>query len=471
MQLELFRVYITSLSACLKMESFTDIFNVVIGPSSSRTVGPMRAAYRFITGLEQQDRLPLVRKIEVTLYGALSLSRKCHNVDIALYLGLLGCRPEDVNLQERLAAVKQAERQGKLAFQTSGGSVFSLNIDIVTNHHAHPVSPYAMTFRALDDYFSLHEETWYSIAGGQVYREGDVPQPKPRDERVPFEFSSANELSNLCRNTGLSIAALMMKNELHIHTRSHIENDLNRLWSTMSQAIERGLHTEGLLPGPYKIPRRACALHKSLLMKPHNDFITTLNWVNAFALAVSEENAAGGQIVTAPTNGASGIIPAVLGYYDKFVHRLDTNLLLRFFFTACAIAILFKKNASILGSEVGCQGEIGVASSMAAAGLAELMGASTEQIFSAAEIAMEHHLGLTCDPVGGQVQIPCIERNAVSAVKAINATTMAMSRISPPSISLDEIISVMYETGKDMSAKYRETYHGCLSKIQPKSGR
>ncbi|MBW9351527.1 L-serine ammonia-lyase [Citrobacter sp. EC_71] len=451
------------------MESCVDIFKVAIGPSSSRTVGPMRAAFNFISQLKQQEILPLTRKIEVELYGALSLSRKCHNVDVAIYLGLLGHQPDDVDLRQQMEAIKRAEQNGILLLSPS----VAVTVTILANQQPHAGHPYAMTFRARDDYFTLYEETWFSTGAGQVRKPGaSTPETAAQENVSPFAFQHAAQLQDLCQRNGLSVAALMMKNELQVHSQVALHDYFAHVWVIMQQAVHRGLHTEGLLPGPYQVPRRACALHKSLVMRPSaNDFLTNLNWVNAFAIAVSEENAAGGRVVTAPTNGASGIIPAVLSWYDKFVCELDNASVTRFFLTAGAIALLFKQNASILGSEVGCQGEIGVASSMAAAGLAELMGASVSQVLSAAEIAMEHHLGLTCDPVGGQVQIPCVERNAISSVKAINAATMAISRISEPCVSLDEVIAAMYETGKDMSAKYRETYHGCLGKIQPRKRR
>ncbi|MGV4242177.1 L-serine ammonia-lyase [Citrobacter freundii] len=449
------------------MESCIDIFKVVIGPSSSRTVGPMRAAFNFISQLKLQEILPLTREIEVELYGALSLSRKCHNVDIALYLGLLGNQPDDVDLRQQMDLIKRAEQDGTLTLSPS----VTVTVAIKPNQQPHSGHPYAMTFRARDDYFTLYEETWFSTGAGQVRKPGEpVPERAAQKNAFPFAFQNAAQLQELCQRNGLSVAALMMKNELQVHSQAALHDYFAYVWAIMQQAVHRGLHTEGLLPGSYQVPRRACSLYKLLAMKPSaNDFLTNLNWVNAFAIAVSEENAAGGRVVTAPTNGASGIIPAVLSWYDKFVCKLDSASVIRFFLTAGAIALLFKQNASILGSEVGCQGEIGVASSMAAAGLAELMGASVAQVLNAAEITMEHHLGLTCDPVGGQVQIPCVERNAISSVKAINAATMAMSRVSEPCVSLDEVIAAMYETGKDMSAKYRETYHGCLGKIQPKN--
>lgn len=450
------------------METCLNIFKIVIGPSSSRTVGPMRAAYDFATQLKQQETLSLISKIEVELYGALSLSRKCHNVDTALYLGLLGNQPDSVHMETQMAAIKRAETEGVLELYPG----VTVKVVIITRQHAHPEHPYAMRFCASDGWFTLYEETWFSVGEGEIRKAGEVTvKTARRQELIPYQFDNADRLLKLCQQNGLSIAALMMKNEIARDPACLLHNEFAKKWAVMKEAVHRGLHTEGLLPGPFKVPRRACALHKSLQMKGSaHDFLTTLSWVNAFAIAVSEENAAGEVIVTAPTNGASGIIPAVLSWYEKFVTELDPSSITRFFLTAGAVAILFKKNASILGSVVGCQGEIGVACSMAAAGLAELMGASAAQVLSAAEIAMEHHLGLTCDPVGGQVQIPCIERNAISAVKAINAATMAMSRTSEPCISLDEIIAAMYETGKDMSAKYRETYHGSLGKMQPEKG-
>lgn len=451
------------------MESCFDIFRIVIGPSSSRTVGPMRAAFKFIMHLKKQDIFPLLTNIDVEIFGALSLSRQCHNVDTSIYLGLMGYQPDEVEISVHLDKIKRAENEGVIEIMTSSGTSVSVGVRIVANTHTHPSHPYAMTFRARDSYFVLSEETWFSTGAGRVYKKGES-EASMLSQRIllPFEFDSADCLIRMCRQNGFSIAALVMKNELSIHSKTELQNYIEQIWAVMKQSVHRGLYTEGVLPGPYRVPRRACALRKTLFMQEkQHDFLTMLGWVNAFAIAVSEENAAGGRIVTAPTNGASGIIPAVLSWYDKFICELDTELLTRFFLTANAIAQLFKKNASILGSEVGCQGEIGVACSMAASGLAELMGASVRQVLNAAEIAMEHHLGLTCDPVGGQVQIPCIERNAVSAVKAINAATIAMSRTSSPCISLDDVIAAMYETGKDMSAKYRETYHGYLGKIKP----
>lgn len=449
------------------MESCVDIFRIVIGPSSSRTVGPMRAAFNFIRNMNEKEMAHLVREIEVELFGALSLSRKCHHVDVAIYLGLMGIQPDNNDLSEHMAAIKPIENSGILAL-ASGEKV---KVALLANQHAHPGHPYAMTFRAKDAFFTLYEETWLSTGAGQVlqYGQSERVTPESAPAEVPFTFEHAGQLQKLCERYGLSIAAMMMKNELCRHSRDDLQAYLQQIWAVMTRAIARGLHTEGLLPGPYRVPRRACALYKTLAAKPDaNDFLSQLSWVNAYAMAVSEENAAGGQIVAAPTNGASGIIPAVLAWYDRYFSPLDSIALGRFFLTAGAIALLFKRNASILGSEVGCQGEVGVACSMAAAGLAELMGASVTQVLGAAEIAMEHHLGLTCDPLGGQVQIPCIERNAIAAVKAINAAAMAKNRVSEPCVSLDEIIAAMYETGKDMSAKYRETYHGSLGKIAPK---
>ncbi|WP_176210272.1 serine dehydratase beta chain, partial [Salmonella enterica] len=291
------------------MESCLDIFKIVIGPSSSRTVGPMRAACHFISLLREQETLPLIREIEIELYGALSLSRKCHNVDTALYLGLLGCQPENVDLRSHMAVIKRAENENKIELPLSDAGGITIKVKIIANHQAHPGHPYAMTFRARDDYFTVYEETWFSTGAGQVRKHGEPLTPSlPLRTVSPFEFSHAAQLLALCRRNGLSVAALMMKNELCRHSPQTLQNYLAQIWDVMQQAVYRGLHTEGVLPGPYQVPRRACALHKTLQAnRSASDFLTALNWVNAFAIAVSEENASGGQIVTAPTNGACGI--------------------------------------------------------------------------------------------------------------------------------------------------------------------
>lgn len=315
----------------------------------------------------------------------------------------------------------------------------------------------------------LYCNTYYSISGGFIVDEAHFGQSSAGDVQVPFPFHSVKEMLVHCKQHGLSLSGLMMRNELALHSRNEIEHYFAAVWQTMHACIDCGINTEGVLPGPLRVPRRASALRRILgaAGKHSNDPMDVVDWVNMFALAVNEENAAGGRVVTAPTNGACGIVPAVLAYYNHFIEPITTDIALHYFLAAGAIGILYKMNASISGAEVGCQGEVGVACSMAAVGLAELLGASPKQVCVAAEIGMEHNLGLTYDPVAGQVQVPCIERNAIASVKAINATRMAMRRTSEPRVSLDKVIETMYETGKDMNAKYRETSRGGLAvKVQ-----
>lgn len=308
-------------------------------------------------------------------------------------------------------------------------------------------------------------KTYYSVGGGFIVDEEHFGQSALDEVSVPWPFHSAKELLSHCRETGLSLSGLVMKNELALHSREEINQYFTTIWQTMQACIDRGLNTEGVLPGLLRVPRRAASLRRLLISsaKHSNDPMVVIDWINMYALAVNEENAAGGRVVTAPTNGACGIVPAVLAYYDHFIETVTPDIFIRYFLASGAIGILYKMNASISGAEVGCQGEVGVACSMAAAGLAELLGASPEQVCVAAEIGMEHNLGLTCDPVAGQVQVPCIERNAIASVKAINAARMALRRTSEPRVSLDKVIETMYETGKDMNAKYRETSRGGLA--------
>lgn len=311
----------------------------------------------------------------------------------------------------------------------------------------------------------LLHKTYYSIGGGFIVEEERFGQSHDVEKSVPYDFHSASELLTLCERQGLSVSGLMMQNELALRSKEQIDAGFARIWQVMATGIERGMNTEGVLPGPLNVPRRAVALRRLLVSSDNlsRDPMNVIDWINMFVLAVSEENAAGGRVVTAPTNGACGIIPAVLAYYDKFRRPVNANSIARYLLSAGAIGMLYKMNASISGAEVGCQGEVGVACSMAAAGLTELLGGSPAQVCIAAEIAMEHNLGLTCDPVAGQVQIPCIERNAINAVKAVNAARMALRRTSEPRVSLDKVIETMYETGKDMNDKYRETSRGGLA--------
>lgn len=448
------------------MVSVFDIFKIGIGPSSSHTVGPMKAGKEFVDDLIAAGQLHDTTQVVVDVYGSLSLTGKGHHTDIAIIMGLAGNLPHDVDIDSIPAFIRDVEQRGRLLlakgqhevdFPPSGGMNFhSSNLPLHEN---------GMRISAYAGDQLLHSKTYYSIGGGFIVDEEHFGQPTDDNVSIPYPYRSAQDLQQHCKETGLSLSGLVMKNELALRSRAEIEAHFADVWQVMRTGIERGMNTEGLLPGPMKVQRRAAALRRILVTGDKNniDPMNVVDWINMFAFAVNEENAAGGRVVTAPTNGACGIIPAVLAYYDQFIRPVNTNSYSRFFLTSGVIGTLYKMNASISGAEVGCQGEVGVACSMAAAGLAELMGGSPAQVCIAAEIAMEHHLGLTCDPLAGQVQVPCIERNAISAVKAVNAARMALRRTSEPRVCLDKVIETMYETGKDMNAKYRETSQGGLA--------
>ncbi|MBS6434695.1 MAG: L-serine ammonia-lyase [Pantoea sp.] len=452
------------------MISVFDMFKVGIGPSSSHTVGPMKAGKEFVDLLVEQGKLQEVTRVAVDVYGSLSLTGKGHHTDIAIIMGLAGASPATVDIDSIPAFIKDVEQRERLLlangahevdFPREGGMVFrSENLSLHEN---------GMRLLAFAGDLLILSKTYYSVGGGFIVDEEHFGQSALDEVSVPWPFHSAKELLAHCRETGLSLSGLVMKNELALHSRDEIRDYFTDVWQTMQACIDRGLNTEGVLPGPLRVPRRAASLRRLLTSssKHSNDPMNVIDWINMFALAVNEENAAGGRVVTAPTNGACGIVPAVLAYYDHFIEPVTPDIFTRYFLASGAIGILYKMNASISGAEVGCQGEVGVACSMAAAGLTELLGGSPEQVCVAAEIGMEHNLGLTCDPVAGQVQVPCIERNAIASVKAINAARMALRRTSEPRVSLDKVIETMYETGKDMNAKYRETSRGGLAiKVQ-----
>ncbi|WP_407439848.1 L-serine ammonia-lyase [Lelliottia sp.] len=452
------------------MISIFDMFKVGIGPSSSHTVGPMKAGKQFVDDLVEKGLLESVTRVAVDVYGSLSLTGKGHHTDIAIIMGLAGNMPDTVDIDAIPAFIRDVETRGRLLlakgqhevdFPHDDGMRFrSDNLSLHEN---------GMQIHAFNGEKVVYSKTYYSIGGGFIVDEEHFGKDAAGDVNVPYPFKSAKEMLDYCHETGLSLSGMVMQNELALHSKSEIEAYFGNVWTTMQACIDRGINTEGVLPGPLRVPRRASALRRMLVTtdKFSNDPMNVIDWVNMFALAVNEENAAGGRVVTAPTNGACGIVPAVLAYYDHFIEPVTADIYIRYFLTAGAVGALYKMNASISGAEVGCQGEVGVACSMAAAGLAELLGASPEQVCVAAEIGMEHNLGLTCDPVAGQVQVPCIERNAIASVKAINATRMAMRRTSEPRVSLDKVIETMYETGKDMNAKYRETSRGGLAiKVQ-----
>ncbi|MEG0866381.1 MAG: L-serine ammonia-lyase [Hafnia sp.] len=452
------------------MISVFDMFKIGIGPSSSHTVGPMKAGKQFVDDLIDKGLLPSVTRISVDVYGSLSLTGKGHHTDIAIIMGLAGNMPDTVDIDAIPGFIRDVEQRQRLLlangqhevdFPRDGGMNFrSDNLSLHEN---------GMQIHAFTGDKVIYSKTYYSIGGGFIVDEEHFGKDQAGGVTVSYPFHSAQELLDHCKETGLSISGLVMKNELALHTKEEIYAYFGDVWATMQACIDRGLNTEGLLPGPLRVPRRASALRRMLVTtdKYDKDPMTVIDWVNMFALAVNEENAAGGRVVTAPTNGACGIVPAVLAYYNHFIEPVTPEVFVRYFLASGAVGALYKMNASISGAEVGCQGEVGVACSMAAAGLTELLGGSPEQVCVAAEIGMEHNLGLTCDPVAGQVQVPCIERNAIASVKAINASRMALQRTSEPRVSLDKVIETMYETGKDMNAKYRETSRGGLAiKVQ-----
>ncbi|MEI6898095.1 MAG: L-serine ammonia-lyase [Psychromonas sp.] len=447
------------------MYSVFDIFKIGIGPSSSHTLGPMKASKQFIDALQETVKLSDITEISVDLHGSLSLTGKGHRTDLAIILGLAGFEAEYVDLDMIENFMKQVEQSEQLAIGPQKHKVRFPRSAINFINEALPLHENGLVLHAFINDQRVFTQTYYSLGGGSIIEQSKFYDTKKNQTKVIYPFNSAKTLLDQCVKNDMSISTIMMKNELCTFSKQHIEQRFAKIWETMQQCIIRGCNTPGVLAGPLHVLRRAPALyqHLSVNSKIDMDPMELIDWVNMYALAISEENAAGGRIVTAPTNGSAGIIPAVLSYYDKFITTVGPDQYSRFFLTAAAIGGLFKGNASISGAEVGCQGEIGVSCSMAAAALTEIMGGGPLQVTQAAEIAMEHHLGLTCDPVAGQVQVPCIERNAISAMKAINASRMAMHRMSKPRISLDKVIETMYETGKDMNVKYRETSQGGLA--------
>ena len=449
------------------MLSIFDIYKIGIGPSSSHTNGPMIAGYRFT--LLMKKTLPLINEIKVDLFGSLALTGKGHHTDKAVLLGLLGFQPESIKMKIANQLVNAVHSALTLPISDKKSITFDPQQQIEFHFENLPLHENGMTITAFDaDQAVLCTETYYSVGGGFIKTAADFESgDTASDIQMPFEFHSAEELLTKADENGLSLGGLVQKNELALRSLAEIDQKTDQIWKVMSLCVERGLQTEGILEGGLNVVRRAPALLKTLQANQtiDSDPMTILDWVNLFAFAVSEENAAGGQVVTSPTNGAAGVVPAVLNYYHKFIHELDTKQLKDFLGVSAAIGMLYKMNASISGAEVGCQGEIGVSSSMAAAGLTAIRGGSNEQICIAAEIAMEHSLGMTCDPVGGLVQVPCIERNAMGAMKAINASRMALKRNSKSIISLDKVIATMLQTGKDMHKNYRETSLGGLAII------
>jgi L-serine dehydratase len=450
--------------------SVFDLFKIGIGPSSSHTVGPMRAARMFAAALAESGGLDRTAAVRVELFGSLGATGRGHGTDKAVILGLLGETPEGVDVAS-IAARVGAVRQGQILDLIGRRMVaFREAEHLQFLRKSLPFHPNGMRFAALDAAeLAFFVRVYYSVGGGFVVDEYAAEGQSPVREdatALPYAFHSGDELLVLCQKHGISISQLMLENEKTWRSEAEIRSGLLRIWAVMQECVRRGTRSDGILPGGLKVRRRAPSLHQRLLENPEaglRDPLTAMDWVNLYALAVNEENAAGGRVVTAPTNGAAGIIPAVLHYYTRFVPGADDDGVVRFLLTAAAIGVLYKENASISGAEVGCQGEVGSACSMAAGALAEVMGGNPEQVENAAEIAMEHNLGLTCDPIGGLVQVPCIERNAMAAIKAINASRMALRGDGEHFVSLDKVIKTMRDTGRDMKDKYKETARGGLA--------
>lgn len=446
--------------------SIFEIFKIGVGPSSSHTVGPMRAARDFVDRIALTGRLTDVSRLATELFGSLALTGRGHATDRAIILGLLGESPSEVDPTKIESMVDEVRNSGMIRLNHQHAIKFDESSDLVfRTTETLPGHSNGMRFTAFAADGSVVEtQIYYSVGGGFISREGDQgAEATQANTVVPYPFASGADLLRIGEEQRLSIWEIALANEKAWRNESEIQRRLNLIQQTMEACLDRGLRTEGILPGGLKVRRRAPRLFQKLSKQNSSDPLAPMDWVNAFAMAVNEENAAGGRVVTAPTNGAAGIIPAVGRYYLRFIPNSSAEGIFRYLLTAGAIGILYKENASISGAEVGCQGEVGVACSMAAGGLVAALGGTNAQIEYAAEIGMEHNLGMTCDPIGGLVQIPCIERNAMGAVKAINAARMAMSETGEHKVSLDQVIETMYRTGLDMQSHYKETSLGGLA--------
>jgi L-serine dehydratase len=446
--------------------SVFDIFKIGIGPSSSHTVGPMKAARRFAEALESVGAFERVARVAIELYGSLGHTGKGHGTDVAVLLGLEGEVPDETDVDAVPARIARITTSGELRLLGRRTVGFRVADQIIFHRRKSlPLHSNGMRFIATDPAGeTLLERVYYSVGGGFVVDESDPEKASTASQAVPYPFKNGAELLKACKDNGLSLSTLVLENEKAFRPEAEVRAGVMKLVEAMRSCVRRGCEREGILPGGLKVKRRAAALHRKLRADASSeDPLNAMDWVNLWALAVNEENAAGGRVVTAPTNGAAGIVPAVLHYYSRWVPGSDDDGAVRFLLAAAAIGMLYKMNASISGAEVGCQGEVGVACSMAAGALAEVMGGMPEQVENAAEIAMEHNLGLTCDPIGGLVQVPCIERNAMGAVKAINAARLALRGDGSHLVSLDKVIATMRQTGADMLTKYKETARGGLA--------
>ncbi|MDH3266776.1 MAG: L-serine ammonia-lyase [Gammaproteobacteria bacterium] len=442
--------------------SVFDIFKIGIGPSSSHTVGPMKAARAFAAQLSAAAEQ--VARVDVTLYGSLAYTGKGHGTDSAVILGLMGMQPDTIDPDAVEGLLRNVHEQKAIDIPLVASIDFDPGRDVRFAYGEElPRHTNGMRFKAHSDSGDLSlDEKYYSLGGGFIAH-NDEPEPSAQDGEAIYCFDSGNALLAVAAENNLSIADLILENERQWRSDAEIDAQLAGIWQAMQACIERGLRSDGVLPGKLAVLRRAAKLNRRLLARNDSSGLDAMEWVNSFAIAVNEENAAGGRVVTSPTNGAAGIIPAVLMYYHRFVPGANEQGIRTFLLTAGAIGILYKANASISGAEMGCQGEVGVACSMAAGGLAAALGGSNDHIEEAAEIGMEHNLGLTCDPIGGLVQVPCIERNAMGAVKAINAARLAMHGDGTHIVSLDQVIETMRQTGMDMSSSYKETSKGGLA--------
>jgi len=447
--------------------SVLDIFKIGLGPSSSHTMGPMNAARIFVDDLAARDLLERTAKVAAQLYGSLALTGLGHCTDRAVLLGLEGHRPDIVDPEEIEPVLRRIRENRRLRLGGTREIDFDEPLDLLWHRDQRlPLHTNGMRFTALDaDGGVLHREEFYSTGGGFVVRAAEFGQSTATGSavEVAHPFSSGRELLDAAREHGLELHQLVLANERSFRPDRETFRELLRVWSVMNDCMERGFRGTGLLPGVLKLRRRAARLHRMLVESSEQRPLDVMDWVNAFALAVNEENAAGGRVVTAPTNGAAGIVPAVIAYYRRFERGASDEGVVRFLLVAGAVGMLYKRNASISGAEMGCQGEVGVACSMAAAGLVAALNGTNEQIENAAEIGMEHNLGLTCDPIAGLVQIPCIERNAMGALKAINAARLALRGDGLHKVSLDQVIATMRQTGSDMSVIYKETSQGGLA--------
>ncbi len=447
--------------------SVLDIFKIGVGPSSSHTMGPMNAAQAFVSDLQKQGLLERTDKIVAQVYGSLALTGKGHCTDRAILLGLEGNRPETLDPATVEPTLNRIRTSGRLRLLGKHEITFDEPLDLLFHRdQTLPQHPNGMRYTALDAAGNtLHRDEYFSTGGGFIVRAADFG--KERDDghqvTVSYPFTNAHELLEMARESGLELHELVLHNERAFRPDAETRAALLNIWSVMHDCIERGFASTGLLPGVLKVKRRAARMYRVLNESSEHRSLDAMEWANAFALAVNEENAAGGKVVTAPTNGAAGIVPAVISYYRRFEPAASDDGIVRFLLVAGAIGMLYKRNASISGAEMGCQGEVGVACSMAAAGLVAAWNGTNEQIENAAEIGMEHNLGLTCDPIAGLVQIPCIERNAMGAVKAINAARLSMRGDGSHKVSLDQVIATMRQTGRDMSSIYKETSQGGLA--------